>query len=186
MHEEWKPVVDYEGYYEVSNTGRVRNLGREGLYRGRWGPTITRFPAREMKISSTKTGYQYVALKRPNEKSIKYFVHRLVMRAFVGEFPSDKPQCNHIDGVKANNSVDNLEFSSCRENLRHCIDVLGKKRGEGNGMSKVTEDQVREIRRDGRLLRDVAADYGISLQAVWYIRKGRNWSHVTDLKKETA
>ena len=179
MHEEWRPVVGYEGYYEVSSTGRVRNLGRETFHEGRWGPTITRFPAQEMRICATPAGYQYVALKLPNQKSVKYLVHRLVMRAFVGEFPADQPQVNHKDGVKANNHLENLEFSSSYENLRHCIDTLGKKRGEGTGTAKVTEEQARAVKSDQRILREVAADYGITLQAVWLIRKGRNWSHVT-------
>lgn len=179
MDEKWLPVVGYEGLYEISDLGRVRTLGRSGTYKGRWGTMKMTFPAKVMTASTTPAGYKYVALKRPNEKTVKCLVHRLVLRAFAGEFPADQPQVNHKDGDKANNRLENLEFVSCLENLRHCIDTLGKKRGEGSGTAKVTEAQVRAIRVDTRILREVAEDYGITLQAVWLIRKGRNWAHLS-------
>lgn len=129
-----------------------------------------------MSISTTDKGYKYIALKKPGEKSIKFLLHRLVMLTFVGEPPS-KMQVNHKDGDKANNHLSNLEYCTPLQNIRHCIDVLGKKRGEGSA-SKLTEKQVLEIREDKRILREIASDYGVTLQAIWYVQQRKNWGHL--------
>jgi hypothetical protein len=184
MDERWLPVVGYEGFYEVSDTGRVRALERSGVHRGRWGDMVMRFPAREMRICTTTAGYHYVALKLPSQKSIKYLLHRLVMFAFVGVPPQSRPQVNHKDGNKANNRLDNLEYVSSAENLKHCIQVLGKKRGESAGNARLTDAQVLAIRKDRRLLREVAADHGVSLQTISKVRNGHAWAHVRELMKE--
>jgi hypothetical protein len=178
MGERWMPVVGYEDWYEVSDIGRVRSLHREGVYPGRWGLSKMTFPAREMRICVSTTGYRYLALKRPNEKAVKHLVHRLVLRAFLGDAPTDRPQVNHRDGDKSNNCLTNLEYASSAENLNHCIRVLGKKRGESAGNAKLTEAQVRAIRVDRRMLREIAADHGVSLQTIWKIQKGEAWAHV--------
>lgn len=180
MTEQWRPIPGYEGYYEVSDTGRVRASNRTGTYRGRWGLMVMNFPAREMRICTTPTGYQYVALKRPNEKSIKHLLHRLVMLAFAGEPPSDRPQVNHIDGVKANNHRPNLEYCSASENLLHLTKVLKRKIGGAGGYSKLTEAQARSVISDPRTLKEIAKDYGVSFQAIGYIKAGKNWSHLQE------
>lgn len=178
MDEIWIPVVGYEGFYEVSNAGRVRSIERKGLYRGRWKDTEMLFRAKDMKVSTTKTGYCYLALKLPNEKSIKYLLHRIVMRAFVGASTADRPQVNHIDGDKANNNLSNLEYCSSQENLLHLTRVLKRKIGGSGGYSKLTEDQAKAVISDKRTLKAIGDEYGISLQAVWYIQKGKNWAHL--------
>ncbi len=178
MDEVWKPVVAYEGLYEVSNLGRVRSLYREGWHDGRWGRLLMRFPARVMRASASPSGYRYVKLKQPGQKARHCLIHRLVMAAHVGP-PGDGLQVNHKDGDKDNNTLSNLEYCTSLENLRHCIDVLGKKRGEG-AAAKVRESDVRPIRADNRPLKAIAADYGVTLQAIWLIKKRRNWAHVSD------
>lgn len=177
MDELWKPVVGFEGLYDVSNCGRVRALERHGWHRGRWGQLLMKFPAREMKIGTAVNGYRYVKLRLPGAKAVHCLVHRLVMAAYVGPAP-DGMHVNHLDGDKGNNCVSNLEYVTPLQNLRHCIDVLGKKRGEG-GASKLTERQVLSIRSDTRKLREIAADYGVTLQAIWMVKKGRSWAHVS-------
>lgn len=175
-NEVWLPIPGYAENYEVSDLGRVRSKDRHSLQKGRWGSAMTRFPAKEMRQSTTPGGYKYVCLSL-NGVAVKHLVHRLVMLAFVG--PSHL-QCNHKDGDKSNNQLANLEYCTCTENLRHCIDILGKKRGEGSGSAVLTEDAVRAIRKDGRILREIASDYGVTLQAIHYIKTKKNWSHVQD------
>lgn len=176
MDEIWRAVVGFEEYYEVSSVGRVRSLERTGWHEGRWGSLLMKFPARVMSIGVTTNGYRYLKLKQPSAKPKHCLVHRLVMAAHVG--PAEVGmQVNHKDGDKANNSVENLEYCTPLENLRHCIDVLGKKRGESM-TSKVTEDDVRRIRGDVRSLKNIARDYGVTLQAIWLIKHRKNWAHV--------
>ena len=179
MDELWLPVVGFEGFYEVSSFGNVRSIERTGWHDGRWGRVLMRFPARSMRIGISTNGYRYLKLTRPGEKPTHCLVHRLVMAAHIGPPPMDRPQVNHVDGDKANNMVGNLEYCSCLDNLTHCIDVLGKKRGEGSA-SPLTDCQVRSIRRDARILRAIAADHGISIQAVWAIKKRKTWGHLHD------
>lgn len=175
LKEEWKDIPGYEGLYKISSNGKIFSYKRSGEYMARWGIAKMNFPEKEMKISTTKSGYKYISLKKPNEKSIKFLLHRLVMLTFIGE-PNGK-QVNHIDGEKSNNNLNNLEYCTGAENLRHCIDVLGKKRGEGS-CSKLTENQVIKIKQDQRILREIAKDYGVTLQAIWMIKKGKNWGHI--------
>jgi hypothetical protein len=101
----WKPVKDYEYFYEVSEYGNVRALG------GRRGSK-----PKKLKQSNMK-GYRRVDLCVGGRRSTR-LVHRLVGEAFIPN-PYNLPYINHKDGDKANNSVDNLEWCSHQENMDH-------------------------------------------------------------------
>lgn len=110
--EEWRPVVGYEGRYEVSNRGRLRGP--------HWGVVKAR----------NNRGYRAVTLvDSPHGGRKTYSVHRLVMAAFVGPCPVDK-QVNHIDGNKSNNYIENLEYVTQTENVRHALALSGGKRAQ--------------------------------------------------------
>ena len=115
MLEEWKPVVGYEGLYSVSNLGRVRSEERTKL-----SPLQGTVRVKE-KLRSLKTieGYKAVGLSL-NGKVKSFRVHRLVAEAFIIN-PENKPCVNHIDNDRANNSVDNLEWVTNRENTHHAL-----------------------------------------------------------------
>ena len=109
----WKPVVGFSGY-EVSNFGRVRSLDR----------VITRKDGSKqfckgiiMKQTPDKDGYLKLALSKQRKRHSK-IVHRLVGEAFISDY-SDNLQINHIDEVKTNNKVDNLECVTSLENNNH-------------------------------------------------------------------
>lgn len=172
--EAWKQIPGYEGKYEVSDLGNVRSTYREQEFDGRWGKVKMRFQAKTLKISRTPAGYCYLSLSKDSVQQ-KHLLHRLVMLAFVG--PSEL-QVNHKDGQKENNALENLEYATSSENLKHCIHVLGKKRGEGAGGAKLTTEDVLKIREDNRMLREIAADYGVTLQAIHLVKARKNWAHV--------
>ena len=111
MKEIWKDVVGWEGLYQVSNLGRVKSLPWVGHHKN----DII------MKMFGNGTGYLTVMLYKPAKKKL---VHRLVAEAFIPR-PDGKAQINHIDGNKTNNRVDNLEWCTQSENMRHRVDVLG-------------------------------------------------------------
>lgn len=110
MKEIWKDVVGYEGLYRVSNKGNIISLNayHHGLIR-------------PLKPRVNKCGYHTVSL-RHNGKSIFTSVHIIVAKAFIPN-PDNKPQVNHIDGNKSNNTVNNLEWVTSKENINHAINT---------------------------------------------------------------
>lgn len=115
----WKDIDGFSGYYEISSSGRVRNI-RTG---------------RVLKPSVTDQGYTTVKLYR-NNKAKEAKIHRLVASAFI-QNPENKPQVNHLDRNKRNNDVSNLEWSTNRENIDHAIRTgLNKTRNSKLAMNK--------------------------------------------------
>ena len=111
MEEIWLPVKDYEGYYEVSNLGRIKSLARTVINTGR--VLKEKYNAFHLK----RDGYHSVLLSKDGvKKTIQ--LHQLVAKAFI-ENKQNHRAVNHIDGNKLNNSVDNLEWVSYRENSCH-------------------------------------------------------------------
>ena len=106
MEEIWKPIPGYEGIYFASNFGRIKSFART--------------KERILNPSNNTKGYPHVKLWK-NQKYRIFRVHRLIMLTFVGE--SDLG-VNHLDGVKTNNRIDNLEYCSNRDNIDHAI-LLG-------------------------------------------------------------
>lgn len=103
--EEWKPVVGYEGYYEASSYGNIRSLPR----------TTTKGKVLKQHINS-RNGYAYVSLSKNNIRKTRR-VHRLIAAAFWGDSP--EMQINHKNGVKTDNRLDNLEYCTQSDNMKH-------------------------------------------------------------------
>lgn len=106
--EEWKDVVGYKGFYQVSNLGRLRSLDRESSGKRYKGKIIS---------SKYRSGYIVDTLCKDGIKR-KCRRHRLVAEAFIPN-PEGKPEVNHIDGNKTNNQIGNLEWATHRENTDH-------------------------------------------------------------------
>lgn len=110
--ETWKPVLGYEGLYEVSDQGRVRSVSREVVYSNggvRW------HSGRIIKTKRQTTGHLRVCLYR-DTRSRFIFVHRLVLEAFVGPCPVGMEGCHYPDRDPANNALSNLRWDTKREN----------------------------------------------------------------------
>lgn len=101
----WKDVKDFEGLYQISNTGKVRSLKRNNTN------------GKILKSAFNYKGYEVVYFSKNNKKYVRK-IHRLVAESFIPNL-NHKEQVNHIDGNKANNNVDNLEWCTCRENIIH-------------------------------------------------------------------
>ena len=110
MIEEWRPVVGYEGLYEVSNTGRVRSLDKYD--------SMNRFlRGRILRLFTDGLGYLRAQLYS-NSKRKSFLVHRLVAQAFIPN-PDNLPQVNHRDENPSNDNVENLEWCDAKYNSNY-------------------------------------------------------------------
>lgn len=134
----WKPVVGYEGLYEVSSIGLIRTIRRE-YATGEYGHTVI-MEQKYMSLNVDDDGYYYVGLRKDRVRSYKR-ISRLVCEAFHPN-PDNKPYVNHKDGIKKNNEPDNLEWSTISENELHSYKVLGKQAPK-NGLGKIGKLNVR-------------------------------------------
>ena len=109
MIEIWKNVVDYEGLYQVSNLGRVKSLPKK---MGRYvrGEYIT-------SPMKSRNGYYMQNVRKFNMQKAM-LVHRIVAIAFIPN-PQNKPCVNHINGIKTDNRLENLEWVTAKENIIH-------------------------------------------------------------------
>lgn len=178
--EEWRPVVGWEGLYEVSNLGRVRSLDREYIPKDR----TTSSPLQGRMLITYKFhayGYLGVGLSRDGKPRRRY-VHTLVLEAFVGPRPPGM-YCNHIDADPTNNRVSNLEWCTQKQNMQHAS-RLGRTKnpaGEDHARAKVTAEQVLTIRRmaqEGESQRELASLFGLSRRAVRLIINRETWKHL--------
>ena len=117
----WANIKDYEGYYQVSNLGRVKSLEREVLCNGKNQfqsyKDNRHYKGKLIKPTYDKKGYLYAELCKNNTKR-KIFIHQLVARAFIPNI-NNKTQINHKNGIKDDNRVENLEWATPQENIQH-------------------------------------------------------------------
>lgn len=113
MEEIWKDVEGYNGLYRISNMGRVLKTQHEAMF----GKKYRKFPQKLLKHRDNGHGYLLVSFTL-NKKSKNKYIHRLVAEAFIIK-PEGKTQINHIDGIKTNNHVSNLEWCTGSENNFH-------------------------------------------------------------------
>ena len=112
----WKDCKGFESHYEASNTGLIRRKAGQTIYKdGR----IAHFSQTVLKPSLCKKGYLRVYLSIGSKKYTKR-IHRLIALTFIDN-PNVKETVNHIDCNKLNNRVDNLEWMTNKENLRHAF-----------------------------------------------------------------
>lgn len=167
MKEIWKQIPNYEGY-EASNMGNIRSFINNAS-------KIINEPHILKQITNEK-GYKRVQIRNKTIRKI-WFVHRLVALAFIGD--SDL-QINHKNGIKKDNTIDNLEYVTQSENLKHSYQIgIRCKKGHNHHMNKLTEKQAIAIKyKEVGLNKDIAKKYNVSASLICLIKKGKSWSHV--------
>lgn len=168
----WRAV---EGWpYDVSNTGLVRRSGKATRGLDLRGYVLK--PA--LIYGKSKTPYlQVVLIVGARRRSAK--VHHLVLEAFVGMRPTPKHQANHIDGDKANNHVENLEWVTASENMRHAIATgLLKVRPRNVKIGEAGVVAIRAAVAAGTPRRVLAKQYGVDRSSIDNIVLRRTWKEV--------
>lgn len=143
MEEIWKDIKGYENEYLVSNLGRIKSIKN--------GKNLI------MKLDTEKKGYLSVKLYK-NGKRKSYKVHRLVAIAFI-ENPYNKPEVNHIDAIRSNNNVNNLEWVTSKENIEHQVKI-------GNHKIDGVEKIKRKVIKYDLSTNEIIKEYESCMEAV--------------------
>lgn len=176
-NEEWRLIEGFPDYM-VSNTGRVMHLGfiktlKRGFcyYKKPW----------ILKMTKVGRGYLGVSLKDEQGYHLQ-LVHRLVANAFILN-EHNKPQVNHIDGIKTNNNVTNLEWCTDSENMEHALKTGLKSSGCSVYNSKLTYNQILDIRtncvkgKKGFSIIDFAKKYGVVISTISNVLKWKTYKY---------
>jgi transposase len=168
--EVWRPVVGYEGLYEVSDRGRVRGVDRCGAD-GR------RVKGKLLNPNPTHGGYFAVTLRKSGiPKTLK--VHKLVLRAFVGPCPTGMEARHFPDRDPTNNRLCNLSWASHAQNCADRSFHGTQRRGDTHGRSKISSrdlERIFDLRESGLLVREIAKQIGLSSSQVKRILTRKSW-----------
>lgn len=164
--EVWASVKGFEGQYEVSNIGNIRSIDRYvDHYKG--GKRLYKGTSKNVRLN--RYGYLRCNLK-DSGKRYDFSVHRLVALAFIPN-PENKEQVNHINGIKTDNRVENLEWCTSSENNIHATKYRLVK-------TKLSDVQVLEIFNSNLSYRKLAENYGVSNSIIWRIKNKKSYKHL--------
>ena len=174
MKERWRQVLGFEGFYEVSNMGRVRSVCR--LVNCLKGERV--IEGRILKQRLGSSGYLSVMLSKGEAGETKTPVHRLVAIAFIAEGGSI---VRHLDGCATNNHASNLAWGTHADNEADKLRHGRRPMGEAHPNSKMTDGHVRKIRElsaRGFSQLAIAKALGLNRGVVGYVVRGQAWNHV--------
>lgn len=175
----WRSILGFEGFYEVSDLGRVRSLSRSRRGRGNKPVMHVGKILKPVRVGRPGDRYQRVSLSKDGVTT-QSGVHCLVALAFIGPRPDGLEVC-HFDGNEDNNGLTNLRYDTSMANsedrLRHGTSGKGSK----NSQSKLLEEQVvkiLEMKSSGLLQREVAEKFNVCRSAISLIWSRKHWGHI--------
>ena len=175
--EEWRPVVGWEGLYEVSSLGRVRSVERQQLVGacGWRGIYVRQWPSRIMKTKVSR-GYAQLTLSKDGVEQTVY-VHSLMAAAFIGPRPKGF-QVAHGDGNRLNNRRSNLRYATAIDNVSdrrlHNTMLPGMK----NPSHSLSDDDVLFIRASKESGPTLAERFGVKHPTIYRIKNRKGWKHI--------
>lgn len=167
------PTYERNTYY-VSNFGRIRSLYRKTVNRS--------IRERILKQNVCEWGYCTTTFSVGRRRN-KVVTHKIVALAFLPN-PENKPHVNHINGIKTDNRVENLEWCTHSENMQHAYDTgLNKNHGLNHNKNKLTLEQVLLIKRYYMIYKKknykaVSVKFNVSNTTIRRIATGKMWNHI--------
>lgn len=177
--EEWRSVVGYEGYYDVSNLGRVKSLRRVVAN----GPGVTRVVKQSILTASGAGRDEYAIVNLAVQRKNRTFrVNILVLEAFIGPRPTAMVSC-HGDGCKQNNALSNLRWDTQQANIDDKAIHGTNPVGEKNAMAKFSNDQIAKLKAELRGIGDMSYTEfgrirGLTRRHVSSVASGKRWASV--------
>ena len=170
----WKPISEFDGFYEISGKGDVRSVERKIELPNKVKRLIK---ARLLKVRQNNDGYSEVRLSKGG-KTYTRFIHRLVAQEFIPN-PYNLPEVNHISGVKSNNAPSNLEWATHAQNVQHSYNtgLNSNQKGKHNFAVGVIDNQ---IGKEFSNIKDWCAARGINYSTGRNILSGCNNSKNID------
>lgn len=175
MEEVWKPVLGYEGFYEISSFGRIKNSKGKILNETNCGGGDAR-----------GIGYRGKVLYKNGRHTLKHFrVHTLVLEAFVCKRPEGM-QAAHLNGDPSDNRLKNLKWVTPKQNVAHQKLHGTHRSGSKIYGAKLNESQVLEIKkilknkmkRYRPYLFEIGKKFGVSREIIQKIRLGATWRNL--------
>lgn len=185
--EEWRDIPTFEGLYQVSSLGRIKRLSMIKKSRSKMGRTFYRtLPERITKGRRDKDGYLTITISNLENRQRAYKIHRLVAMAFIPN-PQNLPQINHINGIRDDNRVVNLEWCDARYNQYHAHHLSPLTKSYYNQKSVIVyNSQIKPIRIFSTLSK-AAKWLGITKQALRHrIITGKQYNNMTFAYDESS
>ena len=180
--ETWLPVAGYEGFYSVSNLGRVRSEDRTVEFVSKWGTIGHTFHKGVILKPSLAGNSKYLTVILKNGRRCRTLrVNRIVCEKFNGPAPENTQYALHRDGNKFNNTSTNLYWGDQRQNCEDRTRHGNTVRGVDQAAAKLDPDKVRQIRRllsANVRAKIIAADFDVSDTLIYQIDRGLIWRHV--------
>jgi len=164
--ENWKPIIGFENYYEISNLGNVRSLIRKG--KTAYG--VREYGGNFIKPFLSSSGYPAINLTKKGYRK-QFHIHSLLLKTFIGECPKNMEAC-HNNGIRTDFRLENLRWDTRKNNHKDQI-LHGTRPRVG---IKINGNLAKEIKELEEKLSVISKKYNLSKIQIWRIKTNRAWN----------